>query len=217
VVTEILNFDELTSAQSNKFVTYNKNLRKLEASSVSVLSRSNGGPPGSPSEGDAYIVDVSSGDWSSFAINSIAHYYLGTWKNYSPNIGWRVTIVDETILGFYNGSIWINLVLASLGENDWLITTGSLTLSAGDRYFADCTSNNITLTLPATSTIGQQIEIADVTLPSGITNEATDFTLTLDNNGSNIEGTNQNITSNLPGKVFKLTYVNAAYGWKLFK
>ena len=52
MTTEVLGFPELTSAQANKFVTYNQNLRRLEAMTIRVLSRTNGGPPSSPGEGD---------------------------------------------------------------------------------------------------------------------------------------------------------------------
>lgn len=217
MTTEILRFPEMTSAQANKFVLYNENLRRLEAMTVSVKSRTNGGPPVTPIEGDAYIVDVSTGAWASFPVNRIAHYYLGTWKSYISTPGQRVTVLNENILAYFNGSIWINLVSASIGLNDWTTVTSNTTVVFGDRVFVDCTLNNVTITLPAAPTLGKTVELADITSNSAITNGATNFTLTINNNGANIEGTLQTITSNLPGKVFKLTYSNASYGWKLFK
>lgn len=218
MTTDILQFPEMFSAQANKFVVYNENLRRLEAMTVSVESRSNGGPPATTTNSSfAYIVDVATGDWASFAVGSIAHYYLGSWKNYPSAVGQRTTIIDENILAYYNGSVWVNLVTASIGQNDWEVLTADQTIVTGDRKFIDCTLSDVTITLPSTASIGHTVEIADITADTAITNGATDFTLTINNNGLNIEGSAQTIVSNLPGKVFKLTYSNPSYGWKLFK
>ena len=220
MATEVYKFEEMTSAQAGKFITYNENLRRLEGLTSSILSRSNGGPPVTPAEGAAYIVDVASGDWSSFTVDSIAHYYLGTWKNYLPPAGLRLTLLDEGadgVLLFYTGTIWTNLITASLGIGDWQVLTTNTTIASGDRVFVDLTSNAITITLPAVPTLGQSVEIADITDAAAITLDETDNILTINNNGLKIEGVLDTVESQFPGKVFKLTYSNAAYGWKLFK
>lgn len=245
MATEQLGFQELTSAQSNKFVTYNRNLRQLEATMVSADSRTNGGPPGAPAEGSVYIVDVATGDWSSFGVNSIAQYTLGIWRNYAVAEGMRLWIRDEDELVTYNGTAW-SIITVNLGGldhgsivymsggalttdpsftyaevsqffTDWVVITASQTAVAGSKFFADTATGNITVTLPATPNLGEKVTVMDVTLPANQTNGQTDNQLIIDNNGNLLEGVSQTIESRLPGKQFELIYAGASYGWRLVK
>ncbi len=104
--TDILGLDELEESQASKYLTHNKALRQLEAELVRVLSRSNSGPPTSPSDGDVYIVDSLTGDWSTATLNDIAHYYSSAWHNYTPLEGLSLWCVDEGIRIKYTGSAW---------------------------------------------------------------------------------------------------------------
>lgn len=106
--TEILSLIEVASADADKFVIHNKALRQIEGQTIHVKSRTNSGPPVSPSNGDTYIVDNATGNWSggTWAVNDIAHYYGGAWYNYTPFEGLRVWIDDEDNEHIFDGTDW---------------------------------------------------------------------------------------------------------------
>jgi hypothetical protein len=112
MATPILVIGELVESQASKYITVNEALRKIEACTIRVLSQTNSGPPGGPSDGDAYIVDVTSDDWSGFTIKDIAYYSNTSWYNLSPFEGLRVWVNDDDGLYVYNGSAWTLLVAA---------------------------------------------------------------------------------------------------------
>ena len=115
MATEILSFAELAAAQANKFVTYNEGMRRVEGMTVRVLSRTNSGPPVSPTNGDTYIIDSATGAWSSFSVNNIAHYFGGEWRQYVVVEGVRVSVNDEDVVVRYTGSAWVNSAAESVG------------------------------------------------------------------------------------------------------
>ena len=91
----------------------NKPLEQLDLAigtlgNLAVIDRDLATPPGSPSDGDTYIVATSgTGDWSGEDGN-IA-YYDGThsaWQFATPAEGWRCYVQDENVWLFHNGSAW---------------------------------------------------------------------------------------------------------------
>jgi hypothetical protein len=63
-------------------------------------------PPGSPAEGDSYLLPASpSGAWASYA-RHIAVYINGAWVYIAPRLGMIVYISDETAFAHYDGSAW---------------------------------------------------------------------------------------------------------------
>ncbi|TQE96500.1 MAG: DUF2793 domain-containing protein, partial [Spiribacter salinus] len=106
MTTPVLDINELVQQQSQPHVVVNEALRRIEALLVRVLSRSNDGPPSSPDEGDAYIVDDATGDWSDFSVDDIAWYQGGAWSNYTPTEGVRVWVSDEDNVVVWDGSSW---------------------------------------------------------------------------------------------------------------
>lgn len=110
MTTPILSLGELAESQASKYITINTALRKIEAITIRVLSQTNAGPPGSPADGDAYIVDVQSGAWSAFAIDSIAYYSNTSWYEMVPKAGFRSWVVDDAGLYVYHSSSWQLLV-----------------------------------------------------------------------------------------------------------
>lgn len=77
-------------------------------------------PPGSPSEGDRYIVGPSAtGAWSGHDYE-IAEYSESAWEFYSAAAGWRVDVQDEADEYRFNASIWI-LVTGGAGNDTGLI------------------------------------------------------------------------------------------------
>ena len=78
--TPNLGLPYIMAAQSQKHVTHNEAIRALDAVvQLAVLDRDLATPPGSPAEGDRYIVAASpTGDWDGQAGN-IAAFQDGAW------------------------------------------------------------------------------------------------------------------------------------------
>ena len=63
-------------------------------------------PPGSPSEGERYIVKATgTGDWAGQE-NNIAEYNGATWMFMTPEEGWFVHVNDEDKFYKFNGTVW---------------------------------------------------------------------------------------------------------------
>jgi len=76
---------------------------------ASVLDRDLTSPPGSPSQGDRYIVAAGgSGDWSGLD-GHIVEYNGTSWTDVTPSEGTVTLVEDEDILVGYNGSAWVDL------------------------------------------------------------------------------------------------------------
>lgn len=104
--TANLEITTLETDQQDKVPTINEGFHKIDAIlNSSVIDKDLSTPPGSPSQGDLYIVGSSpTGDWSSQA-NKLAYYY-GGWKFITPNEGMIIWVADENMPYFYNGSAW---------------------------------------------------------------------------------------------------------------
>jgi hypothetical protein len=82
-------------------------LRGPKSDEVSViLSDSLAEPPGSPADGDRYIVAPSpTGAWAGQA-GKIAAWIAGAWVFLTPKTGWRAWVVSRTVAVVYSGSAW---------------------------------------------------------------------------------------------------------------
>ncbi len=114
----------ILAAQAQKHVTHNEALRLLDGLvQLSVLDRDLTAPPGSPADGDRYIVASGGmGDWAGWDLN-VALFTDGAWLRLPPRTGWRAWVEDEGLLLVYDGADWIgttpseleNLALLGLG------------------------------------------------------------------------------------------------------
>ena len=114
----------ILAAQAQKHVTHNEALRLLDGLvQLSVKDRDLTAPPGSPADGDRYIVaSGATGDWAGWDLN-VALWTDGAWLRLPPRAGWRVWVEGEGLLLVYNGSGWVgttpdalqNLALLGLG------------------------------------------------------------------------------------------------------
>jgi len=97
----------IEAAQAQKHVTHNAALRVLDAViMLSVLDRDLADPPGSPSDGDRYLVASSAtGDWAG-QDGKIAIWQDGAWAFHTPREGWFVWIADEGVFLVFNGASW---------------------------------------------------------------------------------------------------------------
>jgi hypothetical protein len=74
---------------------------------LAVLDKDLSAPPGSPAEGDCYIVGASpTGAWAGQA-NNIAAFQDAAWAFYVPSEGWLAWVADEDALYAFSGTSWI--------------------------------------------------------------------------------------------------------------
>ncbi|MEO1043101.1 MAG: DUF2793 domain-containing protein [Pseudomonadota bacterium] len=107
-----LSLPYLAEAQSQKHVTVNEGLRRLDALvHASVLSANISAEPASPSDGDAYILSsgATGASWAGQAQNTIAARQDGAWTLIAPITGLVAYVVDENALQVYSGSAWVKL------------------------------------------------------------------------------------------------------------
>lgn len=97
----------IDAAQSQKHVTHNAGLQILDMLiHAAVISRVITTPPGSPTEGDRYLVPASpTGAWIGHT-NHVAGFYGGGWIFGIPKVGWRIWSVADSAYYSYNGSAW---------------------------------------------------------------------------------------------------------------
>jgi len=107
--TPVLGATELVASQAIPEQTVNEQLRRAEqgAQHFSVKDKDLDTPPGSPADGDAYIVATSgTGAWSG-KDKAIAYYQTGTgWLFITPREGMYADVNDEDTLYRYSGSAW---------------------------------------------------------------------------------------------------------------
>jgi hypothetical protein len=104
-----LDLPYLLASQAQKHVTHNEALRMLDGLvQMSVKDRHLATPPGSPAEGDRYIVPAgATGDWSGWA-GSVALYSDGAWLRLAPNgPGWLAWVEDEKVVLVWSGTAWV--------------------------------------------------------------------------------------------------------------
>lgn len=121
--TPKLDLPEIAEAQASKYITHNEALRVLDAVvQCNVLSKTDIVPPGSPTDGDTYIVgigtDSNSGDWDGHD-SEIAYYKSSSWVFILPAEGWRSFSQDDGIMYSYRPT------KVASGEDPWIHEPGS--------------------------------------------------------------------------------------------
>jgi len=86
------------------------------------------------------------------------------------------------------------------------ITTSSNVL-VNERVFADATSAAFTLTLPASPTVGDTIQVIDVAGICGTNN------ITIARNGQKIQNLAEDLILNLNNAAITMIYSGSTYGW----
>ena len=97
------------------------------------------------------------------------------------------------------------------GGSTWTYSAVSTNTSAvaGYRYIVDTNTSNITITLPSSATLGDEVMIIDGT------GNASVHEITVGRNGSNIQGGASNMTVTTDRAAFTLVYYNSTQGWLL--
>lgn len=103
--------ERLVSGQGSGEVTHNSAINKIDALLMGgIKDRHLTAPPGSPAEGDRYIVAAGgSGAWSGYD-GYMAIYYSG-WVFLAPAEGWLLWVDDENVFIRYDSAAWA--ILAS--------------------------------------------------------------------------------------------------------
>lgn len=98
-----------------------------------VLSASTTTPPGSPSDGDKYLVPTgATGDWLA-AVDNVVRWVGTVWEAYSPRVGQVVTALDTGQMYIYNGSAWVTRIsLLGAYVDDTAAGTGGVAI--GEEY-----------------------------------------------------------------------------------
>ena len=106
-ITANLGLPVIAAAQAQKHVTHNEALRLLDTLvQLVVLDRNLSAPPGSPDEGERWIVAASpNGAWAGHA-DDIAAWQDGAWQFTTPKTGWVAFVADEGTLLVWSGSAW---------------------------------------------------------------------------------------------------------------
>jgi hypothetical protein len=94
------------------------------------------------------------------------------------------------------------------GLDAWTEKTSAYTAVAGNRLIVD-TSTAVTVTLPASASIGDEVRIIDGTGNAGTNN------ITIARNGHKIQGDASDLTISTDRAAFGLVYYNVANGWVL--
>lgn len=135
--TARLNLPYIAPQQAQKQVTYNAAMALLDQLvQPSVLSRTIAAPPGSPAEGDTYIVGpAATGLWSGKS-TKLASFRDGGWHFVTPSDGWLAYVADTAEIAICQSGAWASFVtnggaaLAKLGINTTADLTNRLAVSA---------------------------------------------------------------------------------------
>mgnify|MGYP003627534329 FL=1 len=114
--------------------------------------------------------------------------------------------VGATMLVVVDGTNVIN----GLVQKGYQTTTTAYTAVNGDQIFVDTSSTAVTITLPASPAVGNEVHFIDSKLSFNSNN------LTIARNGQPINGATSNLTVNENGESFTLVYANSTKGW-IFK
>jgi hypothetical protein len=107
--TANLQLPYLAAAQAQKHVTVNETIRTLDALvQLAVVSATTSAQPGSPADGDRYILPAGKAgdDWGSMTDWSIAYYVDGAWSQLTPREGFAAYIADTDDFVVYDGAAW---------------------------------------------------------------------------------------------------------------
>ncbi|WP_262027656.1 DUF2793 domain-containing protein [Microvirga sp. Mcv34] len=97
----------LAAAQAQKHVTHNEALASLDALvQLSVRERNRAAPPASPAEGDRYLVGGDATGAFAAREGEVALFDLGSWRFFTPNLGWLTYIEAEDLFVVFDGAEW---------------------------------------------------------------------------------------------------------------
>jgi hypothetical protein len=124
-MTSNLSLPELVEGQSQGEITHNEALAILDVMAQgSVLSRTTTAQPGSPANGDSYILTGSptGANWSGQA-NKFA-YYVNGWRFLTVKEGWRFWVRDTDQHVIFNGTSFVRIGIQIAADADVTDSSG---------------------------------------------------------------------------------------------
>lgn len=144
--TPRLGFTEMASGEQSGYVTFNALAKILDAyTQGSIKSRSTVAEPGSPSEGDCYLVPTSATgtNWSGHD-GELAQYFDAAWMFYTVGAWFDAYVEDEGISIMSTKQAYVTLSVA--GSSNVVLTTDEA--AAPLIEFTGALTGNITVTWP---------------------------------------------------------------------
>jgi len=164
--------------------------------------------------GSAWITTADGSGGGSSSSGGGASIELSDTAPLSPTAGALWFKTDTLNLYVYYSSNWVEIGDGGSGgttaaESPWTSATSATSLYTGQKVLADTSLSAVTLTLPSSPSLGDEVRIIDA---SG--NAATN-NITVARNGSNIMGLAEDFVININEAAFGLVYFNATRGWVL--
>jgi hypothetical protein len=140
--TPRLRIPELVSMQEANAVTWNETLVQLDAFvDLYLLGQFVNTPPGSPADGDAYLVGGSpTGAWSGYAYK-IASCIDGAWRFYTPFNGLRAYVATTGAFIVYVGGVWTDWNSLISANEASIASAATCDLGAAGSLFVQITGN----------------------------------------------------------------------------
>ena len=106
-------------SQTQKHVPVNNGFRTLDTLvQPTVKDKDLTAPPGSPANGDGYIVAAgATGAWAGQS-GKVATWYDTGWYFFAPKAGWSFYVQDETVDYVYDGAAWVPKTPGTLSISD---------------------------------------------------------------------------------------------------
>lgn len=106
MATDLIPYEEWVAGTLQNSVPANNNALRSEVLAVNVISKTMTAQPGSPADGDCYIIPASAtgAQWATFAEGSLAYFRAGAWYEFAAYEGLLKVVAGEVNL--YNGSAW---------------------------------------------------------------------------------------------------------------
>lgn len=122
--TENLNLARLVANQESAEVTFNSTINALDALVfLAVESIGDTAPPGSPSDGDAYVVGTgATGAWAG-EDGKLAFYY-GGWNFRTVREGFTARVLNDGVTAAFDGAAW-NRVRDGSSQRDVVVRVDS--------------------------------------------------------------------------------------------
>lgn len=153
--TPRFNWNTWATGQAQPNQPFNTQLADMQQLvGLTVISRSTTAQPGSPTNGDAYIIPsgATGAAWSTFSAGDVAHYWddgtNASWVAIGPETGLLALVADEGGILQYDGAAWSGIPQASKED-----TTTAYELELGDGTVRMNNAAANVVTIPANASV----------------------------------------------------------------
>jgi len=151
-------------------------------------------------QGAVVFEDSSGGEFAALKANA-------TTTSYTLTLPAATGTADQVIVTDGSGNLSF---VDNTGGTDWqAVKTAGFTAVAGEGYFINTTSGAITMTLPSSPTIGDEVSFVDYAGTFDTNN------LTIGRNSENIQGSAADLTVSTERAANTLVYTDGTQGWLL--